>query len=142
MKLTIALPLLLVLAGPLAASPKPDISKYSFGTDQAATRPTGPEGEGYSTPAGHGQYHNGFYYGLFNNKKGVTCCHDKDCRPTSSRMYRDHYEVKINGVWQTVDPDAIIPKSAPDGGAHVCAGDPTTIDPLGRVYCVILPPET
>jgi hypothetical protein len=57
-------------------------------------------------------------------------------------MVDDHYEVMINGHWQTVDKDAIIPKSAPDGGAHICAGDPSNVDPNGRVYCVILPPDT
>jgi hypothetical protein len=104
-------------------------------TALAADPPSGRVGEA------HGQFH-WFYQGLFNNKKGVSCCHDKDCRPTQSRMINDHYEVMINGHWQTVDLDSIIPKSAPDGGAHICAGDPTTVDPNGRVYCVILPPET
>jgi hypothetical protein len=97
--------------------------------------PTGHMGEA------HGQYHQ-FYYGLFNVRKGVTCCHDKDCRPTQSRMIGDRYEVMLNGVWWRVELDTIIPKSAPDGGAHICAGDPSRDDPLGRVYCVILPPET
>ena len=89
----------------------------------------------------HAEMH-GFYYDLFNNKKHVSCCHDQDCRPTQSRMHGDHYEVLINSVWMTVDKDTIINKSAPDGGAHVCAGAPTSQDPEGRVYCVILPPET
>jgi hypothetical protein len=101
----------------------------------AADLPSGRVGEG------HGQLHS-FYQGLFNKTKGVSCCHDKDCRPTQSRMVDDHYEVMINGQWQTVDKDTIIPKSAPDGGAHICAGDPSNVDPNGRVYCVILPPDT
>jgi hypothetical protein len=108
---------------------------FSTGAALSADHPTGNYGDG------HGQFHS-FYQGLFNKMKGVSCCHDKDCRPTQSRMVDDHYEVMINGHWEKVDKDAIIPFSAPDGGAHICAGDPSTVDPNGRVYCVILPPET
>jgi hypothetical protein len=90
----------------------------------------------------HSAFHSGFYDGLFNQKKAITCCHNKDCRPTVSKMVGDHYEIKLNGHWMPVEKDTIIPKTAPDGGAHVCAGDPSSADPLGRVYCVILPPET
>jgi hypothetical protein len=107
----------------------------------ASTASASVEPEGYAG-VGHSQRHSGFYYDLFNPNKGVHCCHDKDCRPTVSRMVGDHYEVKINGVWWKVDKSTIIPRTAPDGGAHVCAGDPSSSDPLGRVYCVILPPET
>jgi hypothetical protein len=101
--------------------------------------------EGYANPnpygSGHTAFHN-FYSQLYNAKKQVTCCHERDCRPTVSRHIGDHIEIKINGVWMRVAPDAILPKTAPDWGAHVCAGDPSTEDPQGRVYCVILPPET
>ena len=101
----------------------------------------GDEPQGFRG-VGHDTNHGTFYWDLYNAKKKVSCCHQIDCRPTQSRMIDDHYEVMINGVWMKVDKDTIIPKSAPDGGAHVCAGDPTSVDPLGRVYCVILPPET
>jgi hypothetical protein len=100
-----------------------------------AQEPQGTRGEQ------HSEFHS-FYEGLFNNKKNVSCCHDHDCRPTQSRMINDHYEVMINGNWIRVEDKAIIPKMAPDGGAHICAGDPTSLDPAGRIYCVILPPET
>lgn len=101
----------------------------------SADMPTGKKGEG------HGQLH-GFYAELFNNQMRITCCNNKDCRPTQSRMVGDHYEIMINGVWRSVDQKWIIKKTAPDYGAHICAGDPSTSDPQGRVYCVILPPET
>src|SRR5215475_10564040 len=84
--------------------------------------PTGRMGEG------HGQFH-AFYQDLFNQKKHITCCHGKDCRPTQSRMHDDKYEVMINGRWHAVDKDAILPKVAPDWGAHICAGDPSREDP-------------
>src|SRR4051794_39252933 len=105
------------------------------GPTMASQEPQGYAGDN------HGTFH-GFYQYLFNNNTGGTCCHDKDCRPTQSRMVKDHYEVMINGVWMQVDRSTIIKQSAPDGGAHVCAGDKSSVDPEGRVYCVILPPET
>jgi hypothetical protein len=97
--------------------------------------------QGYASHGGHSAFH--YFYGdLRNNKKNVSCCHDKHCRPTTAQHTNKGWEVKINGQWWTVDTESILPKSAPDGGAHVCAGDPSEQDPLGRVYCVILPPET
>lgn len=98
--------------------------------------PTGQYG------SGHDALHTPFYFNLFNNKKNVSCCHDQDCRPTQERLINDHYEVMINGVWVKVPVDTIIPKSAPDGQAHVCAGQPTFNAPHGSIYCVILEPET
>jgi hypothetical protein len=96
--------------------------------------------QGYAW-VGHSFFHD-FYNTLFNRKMNVSCCNNKDCRPTSSRMVGNHYEIKLNGHWVRVPDTAIIPKTAPDSGAHICAGDPSFDDPLGKIYCVILPPET
>jgi len=99
------------------------------------------EEQGYASPAGHSEFHQ-FYFGLYNSKKSVSCCHNQDCRPTQLRDNGNHMEVMLNGQWRGVKEDEIIPKTAPDWGAHVCAGDPTSADPLGRVYCVIVPPRS
>jgi len=97
--------------------------------------------QGFASPTAHSQLH-AFYNDLYNPKKQVSCCHQRDCRPTSFRDAGDHMEIMINGKWQGIKDDEIIPKTAPDWGAHVCAGDPSSVDPLGRVYCVIIPPRS
>jgi hypothetical protein len=64
-----------------------------------------------------------------------------DCRPTESRMVDDHYEVLVDGEWTRADPTVIQKLSAPDGGTHVCA-PPQRGANKGKLYCVVLPPET
>jgi len=99
------------------------------------------EEQGYASPAGHQEFHS-FYQGLFNNKKHITCCNNRDCRPTQMRDEGDHMEVMLNGQWRGVKEDEIIPKTAPDWGAHICAGEPNDTEKLGRVWCVIIPPRS
>jgi len=96
--------------------------------------------EGFPNTAKHQELH-GFYQDL-HNKRGVTCCHNRDCRPTSFRDMGDHMEVMLNGKWIQVDPDKIVNKTAPDWGAHICAGDPTDYDTNGRIWCIIIPPRS
>ncbi len=91
---------------------------------------------------GHQEFHE-FYRNLYNTNPDVrmSCCNDRDCRPTQARHTNKGWEVQINGVWDVVDDKYIVHKAAPDGGPHICAGEPSSMDPLGRKYCVILPPE-
>jgi len=86
---------------------------------------------------GHMAQHDDFYKGLMRN--GFNCCNDQDCRPTESRTVNGFYEVKVEGVWSRVPPETILRRSAPDGGAHVCA--PKQGGPEVKIYCVVLPPE-
>lgn len=88
---------------------------------------------------GHAQYHDDFYLGLQRN--GFSCCNLADCRPTQSRETPQGYEVKVDGDWVVVPYDTILKKAAPDGGAHVCAPKQQG-EMKGKVYCVVLPPET
>jgi hypothetical protein len=90
---------------------------------------------------GHETWHEGFYSKLVHKDTKVSCCNLSDCRPTQSRMVDDHYEVMVDGAWLRVPKEAIQNVSAPDGGAHVCA--PVQVGAAkGKVYCVVLPPET
>ena len=90
---------------------------------------------------GHAKWHEGFYSKLIRNDTKTSCCNLSDCRPTQSRMVNDHYEVKVDGAWLQVPKEAIQNVAAPDGGAHVCA--PAQIGAAkGKIYCVVLPPET
>jgi len=85
--------------------------------------------------------HEGFYSKLVRKDTKVSCCNLSDCRPTQSRMVDDHYEVMVDGAWLRVPKEAIQNVSAPDGGAHVCA--PVQVGAAkGKLYCVVLPPET
>jgi hypothetical protein len=90
---------------------------------------------------GHETWHEGFYSKLVRKDTNVSCCNLSDCRPTQSRMVNDHYEVKVDGVWLQVPKEAIQNVSAPDGGAHVCAPEQVGAA-KGKIYCVVLPPET
>jgi hypothetical protein len=90
---------------------------------------------------GHESWHENFYSTLVRKDTKTSCCNMSDCRPTESRMVDDHYEVKVDGAWVSVPKEAIQNISAPDGGAHVCA-PPQVGATKGKVYCVVLPPET
>lgn len=90
---------------------------------------------------GHESWHENFYSTLMRKDTKTSCCNMSDCRPTESRMVGDHYEVKVDGAWVSVPKEAIQNISAPDGGAHVCA-PPQIGATKGKVYCVVLPPET
>ena len=89
----------------------------------------------------HDKWHHGFYQTLERPDTKSPCCNLTDCRPTSGRQVDDHYEVKVDGAWLRVPKEAIQNLSAPDGGAHVCAPEQVGAA-KGKVYCVVLPPET
>jgi hypothetical protein len=90
---------------------------------------------------GHDSWHENFYSKLVRKDTKTSCCNLSDCRPTEARMVDDHYEVKVDGAWLPVPKEAIQNISAPDGGAHVCAPPQVGVT-KGKVYCVVLPPET
>lgn len=94
---------------------------------------------------GHEKWHDEFYSTLIrpdSGEKKWSCCSLADCRPTVERRSPyGYYEVMIDGVWVIVPPQKIVPISAPDGGAHVCA-QKAAVPGTGALYCVILPPET
>jgi hypothetical protein len=102
------------------------------------TRSFGQEGH---HGVGHDSWHESFYSTLIRKDTKTSCCNLSDCRPTQSRMVDDHYEVKVDGAWLKVPKEAIQNVAAPDGGAHVCA--PAQLGAgKGKIYCVVLPPET
>jgi hypothetical protein len=90
---------------------------------------------------GHHYWHQDFYQTLVTPDTKVSCCNLTDCRPTSGRMVKDHYEVKVDGNWVMVPPGKIVKKSAPDLGYHVCAPRNFSGKPE-HLYCVVLPPES
>lgn len=90
---------------------------------------------------GHEQWHGSFYSKLVRPDTKTSCCSLADCSPTTSRQSPfGYYEVLVEGEWVIVPQFKIVPVSAPDGGAHVCA--PKQQHPhKGVLYCVVLPPE-
>jgi hypothetical protein len=101
----------------------------------------GEDGHDGHHGVGHDSWHESFYSTLIRKDTKTSCCNLSDCRPTQSRMVNDHYEVKVDGAWLQVPKEAIQNVAAPDGGAHVCA--PAQIGAAkGKIYCVVLPPET
>ncbi len=106
-----------------------------------ASLPTVSFGQDGHHGVGHDSWHENFYSTLIRKDTKTSCCNLSDCRPTQSRMVKDHYEVKVDGAWLQVPKEAIQNVAAPDGGAHVCA--PAQIGAAkGKIYCVVLPPET
>lgn len=92
---------------------------------------------------GHESWHQQFYSGLQRPDGKGSCCNLFDCRSTSVRSVDDHYEVMKDGRWVPVPMDKIIKKSAPDGGAHICAPQSDSKSfPADEIFCVILPFET
>ena len=90
----------------------------------------GHHGEGHST------YHS-WYEGLIDYQ-GISCCNDRDCRPTEHRALADGtIEVMVDGNWMTVPPETILQKSAPDLGSHVCA-TPSLPWQRPKILCVVL----
>ena len=90
---------------------------------------------------GHAQWHEKFYNKLMRKDTKTSCCNLADCRPTLSRMIGDHYEVLVDGEWVSAPQDVIQNVAAPDGGTHVCAPKQVGSN-KGKLYCVVLPPET
>jgi hypothetical protein len=88
----------------------------------------------------HDQFHKSFYERLIRPDTGNPCCSSGDCRPTSGRMAKDHYEVKVNGEWVPVPWNKIVKETAPDQGYHVCA--PSFFSQPHQLFCVVLPPES
>jgi hypothetical protein len=91
----------------------------------------------------HDQWHQGFYSTLSRPDGNGSCCNLMDCRPTSIRSTNGRYEIKKDGRWISVPMEKVIKKTAPDGGAHICAPDSNSkAYPADEIFCVIMPPET
>ena len=92
---------------------------------------------------GHDKWHQGFYNALQRPDGKGSCCNLIDCRPTSIRALNGRYEIKKDGRWIPVPMDRILKKTAPDGGAHICAPQSDSKSyPADEVFCVVMPLET
>jgi hypothetical protein len=57
------------------------------------------------------------------------------------KWHEKFYQGLLDGEWVVAPQEVIQRLGAPDGGAHVCA--PTQVGTnKGKLYCVVLPPET
>ena len=83
------------------------------------------------------------YTGLTNNK-GVSCCHDQDCRPAPYRMTPAGVEMLLYGKWiavpaETIQYRVLSGDTGETGGGHWCGYE---LDQRIRTLCVILPPNS
>jgi len=91
---------------------------------------------------GHDQWHRGFYNTLQRPDGKGSCCNLTDCRPTSVRTSNGHYEIMKDGRWIPLPIDRVIKRTAPDGGAHICApASGSKIFSADEVFCVVMPLE-
>ena len=77
------------------------------------------------------------WYTELHDKKGKSCCSDRDCRPVAQCVRPDKREgLEIEGQCRSIPWDKVLGVSSPDGGAHACwnylNGEP-------NLLCVILP---
>ena len=81
---------------------------------------TGLQAQDGHLGAGHEKFH--YWYNGLQDRNGTSCCHDRDCRPTQSRMHEGSLEVQVDGEWMKVPPETVLTnKTPPDLGDHVCA---------------------
>jgi hypothetical protein len=92
---------------------------------------------------GHEKWHQGFYSALQRPDGKGSCCNLFDCRPTSVRTSNGYYEIMKDGRWVRLPLDKVIRRTAPDGGAHICAPDSKNNRyDKDEVFCAVLPSET
>jgi hypothetical protein len=93
----------------------------------------------------------GMDYEKYKNRKGESCCDNRDCRPAKDfveAVVKGHAIVRllIDGTWISVSRYHVNPDPASDGRAHWCGrldmigGRPSILQP--DPVCVILPPRT
>jgi hypothetical protein len=91
----------------------------------------------------HDKWHQGFYSTLNRPDGKGSCCNLRDCRPSSIRSSNGRYDIKKDGRWIPVPMEKVIKRTAPDGGAHICAPPSNNnVYPADEIFCVIMPPET
>ena len=81
--------------------------------------------------AGHAEHHD-WYKTLVSPQSGISCCNDKDCRPT--RAYIDEsgaWRALLNGQWISVPREKVLNTKAPDGNSHICANE------FGMIFCFV-----
>jgi len=65
-------------------------------------------------------------------KTGISCCHNRDCRPTRAYMHDDgRWRALLNGRWVAIPRALVLDRVAPDGGSHICA------DQTGTILCFV-----
>jgi hypothetical protein len=84
------------------------------------------------------------YTGLTDPRSGVSCCHDRDCKPTEYRPANGGYEFWVENTWVFVPHKGIqykiLPGDTSKNQAHWC-GVKITAEGYTTymTYCAILP---
>jgi hypothetical protein len=79
----------------------------------------------------HAEHHD-WYKTLVSPQSGVSCCNDKDCRPTRAFIGDDGaWRALLNGQWISVPREKVLNTKAPDGNSHICANE------FGMIFCFV-----
>ena len=92
----------------------------------------------------------GMDYRGYKDRYGLSCCHDRDCRPAADFVEtvvngQAVVRLLINGIWISVSRSYVVGDYASDGRAHFCGrlhvtgSGPADVKP--EPICVILPPR-
>lgn len=78
------------------------------------------------------------------DRYGVTCCDERDCRPTPYRMTPAGVEMLVDGRWMVVPDYAIQYRTLPGDSGETAGGHWCGFYQGGRIvtHCVILPPNS
>lgn len=78
---------------------------------------------------GHEQMHDIYKDWSQPDNPHVSCCNDKDCRPTRAYLTDEGWRAWNGRAWLLIPPNRVLPTDhAGDGRSHLCEMD-------GHVYC-------
>ncbi len=80
---------------------------------------------------GHAENH-GWYKGLMS-PMGYSCCNDSDCRPVRAFYDGEHWKALVDGKWEMVPPNVILPDKLNKDPLHAHACRSTG----GTWYCFL-----
>jgi hypothetical protein len=79
---------------------------------------------------GHAEHHDEYQHWK-QPGSGLSCCDDKDCRPTRAYLAEEGWRAWDGARWLLVPPAAVLDVRAKDGRSHLCA------TPAGHTYCFV-----
>ena len=57
---------------------------------------------------------------------GVSCCHDRDCRPVRASLTEEGWVALVDGLEVPIPPERILKQPSPDGRSHWCGSGAVT----------------
>lgn len=79
---------------------------------------------------GHAEHHDEYQHWK-QPGSGLSCCNEKDCRPTRAYLTEEGWRAWDGLRWLLVPWPVVLDLRAKDGRTHLCA------TPAGHVYCLV-----